>query len=85
MDFFKFVFRDFWTFLGFFVLACVVLALVKSLFDFIVELIHGKPAIQHINLPEGTKIEEKTKTPKATKDVNGSIDMKPAKVDIRSN
>ena len=85
MEFLNFVFRDFWTFFGFFVFACIFLALIKTLCDFVVELIHGKPTIQHVNLPEGTKIEQKTKSPKMTNDVSGSVSMSPADVSVRSN
>ena len=65
--------------------ACIFLALIKTFCDFVVELIHGKPAIQHINLPDGTKIEQKIKSPKTTNDVSGSVSMSPADVSVRSN
>lgn len=39
------------------ILAGVVTAVIKYVFDFIVELIHGKPVVQNLNIPVD-KIEE---------------------------
>ena len=67
MEFVKFVFSSFWTFSGFFFFAIIAYATLKSVFDFIVELIHGKPVI--INNPE--KIIE---TPKLAEKVKKSVE-----------
>lgn len=67
MEFLNFVFRGFWTFSGFFLLSLIGYSVIKAVFDFIVELIHGKPTI--INNPE--KIigvsEKATEEPKTIK------------------
>ncbi len=70
MEFVRFVFSSFWTFAGFFFFAIIAYAVIKAAFDFIVELVHGKPLV--INNPE--KIIE---TPKAVKQPKN----KPEKVD----
>ena len=85
MVFLNFVFRDFWTFLGFFLLSLIGYSVVKAVFDFIVELIHGKQVIQHVHLPEGTKVVQKEKVQKSTEDINGSVCIEPAEVSVRSN
>lgn len=85
MNFIQFIFRDVWTFFGFCLLVILGTALVKTVFDFIVELVHGKQTIQHVHLPEGTKVEQKAKEQKATEDINGSVYMEPAEVSVRSN
>lgn len=85
MDFIQFVFRDVWTFFGFCLLVILGTALVKAVFDFIVELIHGKQVIQHVHLPEGTKVVQKEKVQKSTEDINGSVCIEPAEVSVRSN
>lgn len=85
MNFIQFVFRDVWTFFGFCLLVILGTVLVKTVFDFIVELIHGKQAIQHVHLPEGTKVVQKEKEQKSTEDINGSVYIEPAEVSVRSN
>lgn len=88
MEFLKFIFSNFWTFIGFFLLCCVATTVIKGLFDFIVELIHGKPTIQNITVD---KIEEKKKAPKeknppkATKDVNSDVIVDGGEVEVRRN
>lgn len=54
MGILQFIFRDFWTFIGCLLLIAVIFSLVKAFFDFIVELIHGKPQI--LSFPNGVKI-----------------------------
>lgn len=57
MEFFEFVFKSFWHFLGFLLISGVALQLVRYIFDFFVELIHGKPIIQNVSIPID-KVEE---------------------------
>lgn len=84
MEFLKFIFSNFWTFMGFFLLCCVGYAVIKALFDFVVELIHGKQTIQHINLPEGTKIEASTPK-KMTQDAKGKVSIDGGDISVRRN
>lgn len=78
MEFLNFVFRGFWTFSGFFLLGLIGYSVIKAVFDFIVELVHGKPTI--INNPEKIievpeKIIEAPKTiKKKTRESNEKID-----------
>ena len=78
MEFLNFVFRGFWTFSGFFLLSLIGCSIIKAVFDFIVELIHGKPTI--INNPEkiigvSEKATEEPKTiKKKTKEPTEKID-----------
>lgn len=51
MIFFEFVFQSFWHFLGFVALSGLVLECLRLFFNFIVELIHGKPVIQNLKIP----------------------------------
>lgn len=53
MEFLKFVFSSFWTFFGFVVFAVIALEVIKTFFDFIVELIHGKQPV--VNIPKEAK------------------------------
>lgn len=85
MNFIQFIFRGFWTFSGFFLLSLIGYSVIKAVFDFIVELIHGKQVIQHVHLPEGAKVVQKEKVQKSTEDINGSVCIEPAEVSVRSN
>ena len=59
MEFVKFVFSSFWTFVGVFLLSLVAVSIIKTFFDFIVELVHGKQII--INTSENTDKEKNEK------------------------
>lgn len=60
MVFFEFIFKSFWRFLGFILICGFALEGLKLVFDFFVELIHGKPTIQNLNIP-ADKVETTTK------------------------
>lgn len=78
MVFIEYIFNSFWRFLGFFVFSLIGYSVIKAVFDFIVELIHGKPTI--INNPEkiigvSEKATEEPKTiKKKTKEPTEKID-----------
>lgn len=84
MEFFKFIFSSFWTFAGFFLLSLVVVAIIKSAFDFVVELIHGKPMVNNYYLDKDVKIEKKEKTDNKPK-IDGKMKFEPPKVNVRNN
>lgn len=91
MEFLKFIFSNFWTFIGFFLVLCVAATVVKSLLDFVVELIHGKPTIQNITLDKDTKVElptkkeKKDKPLKDTQDVSSGASISGGDVSVRRN
>lgn len=91
MEFVKFIFSNCWTFIGFFLVLCVVSTVVKELLDFVVELVHGKPTIQNITLDKGTKIEQSTKKEKKdkplkdTQDVSSGASISGGDVSVRRN
>lgn len=82
MDFLNFVFRDFWTFSGFFLFSLIGYSVIKAVFDFIVELIHGKPVI--INNPEkiieAPELAEKVK--KTVEKIDSSVKVDSADVSV---
>ena len=82
MVFLNFVFRGFWTFSGFFLLSLIGYSVIKAVFDFIVELIHGKPVI--INNPEkiieAPKLAEKVK--KTVEKIDSSVKVDSADVSV---
>lgn len=91
MEFLEFVFGGgFWRFLGFFLLGLIGLSVIGTVFDFIVELIHGKPTI--INNPEKIievpeKITEvpktiKKKTKEPTEKIDSAVKIEAADVSI---
>lgn len=84
MEFVKFIFSNFWTFIGFFLVICVIATVIKYLFDFIVELIHGKPTIQNITVPEGAKVIT-TKDKEADNKIESEVKVEVGNVDVRSN
>lgn len=57
MNFLEFIFRDFWHWSGTVVILWVFATIIKSFFNFIVELIHGKKLTQNFNFPANTKID----------------------------
>lgn len=48
VSFINFIFSSFWIFLGFIIILTILIGFIGELFDFIVELIHGKPINQNI-------------------------------------
>lgn len=91
MEFLEFVFGGgFWRFSGFFLLSLIGLSAIGTFFDFIVELIHGKPTI--INNPEKIievpkKITEvpktiKKKTKEPTEKIDSAIKIEAADVSV---
>lgn len=80
MEFVKFVFSSFWTFSGFFFFAIIAYAILKAAFDFVVELIHGKPTI--INNPEKIIEVPKKKTREPTEKIDSSVKIDSADVSI---
>ena len=82
MEFIKFVFSSFWTFAGFFFLSLIAYVVIKAVFDFIVELIHGKQVI--INNPEkiiATESKPK-KEEEPTEKVDASVAVSAADVSV---
>lgn len=80
MEFVKFIFSSFWIFFGFIVLVSLAITALKTVFSFIVELIHGKPTV--VNLPPGAKVEQKK--PEENR-VKGKITITGGDVQVRSN
>ena len=79
MVFLNFVFEHFWKF---FLLSLIGYSVIKAVFDFIVELIHGKPVI--INNPEkiieAPKLAEKVK--KSVEKIDSSVKVDSADVSV---
>ena len=48
MGIINFIFSSFWIFLGIVILMILAIGLLNIIFEFIVELIHGKPVVQNI-------------------------------------
>lgn len=92
MEFIKFVFSSFWTFIGFFLFALIAYAALKAAFDFIVELIHGKPDENKICLNRDAKIEMEdgkvlkvSKKEKEPQKIKGGVKMTSSEVSVRGN
>lgn len=92
MEFIKFVFSSFWTFIGFFLFALIAYAALKAVFDFIVELIHGKPGENKICLNRDAKIEMEdgkvlkvSKKEKEPQKIKGGVKMTSSEVSVRGN
>lgn len=94
MEFVKFVFSSFWTFIGFFLFALIAYAALKAAFDFIVELIHGKPGENKICLNRDAKIEmedgkvlkvSKKEKEKEPQKIKGGVKMTSSEVSVRGN
>lgn len=87
MEIVNFIFNGhfgFWDFVGCFLVLFLVVTIIKYIFDFIVELIHGKPSVYYF--PEGTKITEKIKTPDNGKEkVDADVSMIVGDVSVRNN
>lgn len=84
MEFFRFIFSNFWTFAGFFLLSLVVVAIIKNTFDFVVELVHGKPIVNNYYLDKDVKIEKKEKKSDKPK-IDGKMKFEAPKVSVRNN
>lgn len=67
MEFIKFIFSSFWTFTGFFLILCAAATVVKSVFDFVVELAHGKPIVQNVILKKEEEIKNTEELKKLAK------------------
>lgn len=83
MEFIRFVFSSFWNFLGFVVLVSLAITALKTFFNFVVELIHGKPTV--VNLPPGAKVEEKEQKKDSGNKVKGKVSISGGDVSVRSN
>ena len=94
----NFVFsHPFWALVGAFIFMLFAYALIKAVFDFVVELIHGKPDENKIYLDKDAKIEmengevlkvskkEKKPQEKNTQKINGGAKMTSSEVSVRSN
>lgn len=90
MEILQFIFRDFWTFIGVFLMLIVIYELIKSFFDFIVELIHGKPQI--LSFPNGAKISSDQKEflypykeaqPQTTEKVDADVVIEGGDVEVK--
>lgn len=57
MEFIKFIFDSFWTFVGFFALGLLAYAIINAVFNFIVELVHGKQPENKFYLDKETSVE----------------------------
>lgn len=84
MEFFKFIFTNFWTFIGFFLLCLVAVAIIKNIFDFVVELIHGKPVVNNYYLDKDIKIEEKQNKKSDKPKINSGVKVEAPKVNVRN-
>ena len=90
MVFIEYIFNSFWTFSGFFLLSLIGYSVIKAVFDFIVELINGKPTIINnpekiIGVSEKATEEPKTikkKTKKPTEKIDSSVKIDSADVSV---
>lgn len=91
MDFLHFIFCDAWHFIGMFLIMLLAVEFIKEVFDFFVELVHGKPVVQNINIPKDSNVSfaskkndpQKDNSQKMAKDIKGSIKIDGAKVSVK--
>lgn len=84
MEILKFVFGNFWTFMGVFLCLLVLASIMKNFFDFIVELIHGKQQIINYNLPKEIQTTKETAVDENMNKVGSKVKLDVGKVEVRS-